>query len=84
VYFNHQGQIAITFDREKSRDRKTKNQITSPHPLGMSGCGVWRLTSMNGMEANESNVRLAGIFTHYFKKQKILVGSKLSTLIGKL
>jgi hypothetical protein len=74
--------INISFDKYKGIDNQGRIKIM-PDPWGMSGGGIWSSIDLSSFPL-KYNPKLVGIGIEYHKKEKIMLGIKISLVIESL
>jgi hypothetical protein len=69
--------VLLNFSRQTTISIESRQQTISPHPEGMSGCGMWVLPSPYIERVSVDTVKLAGIFTHYFEDRDMMIANRL-------
>lgn len=74
--FNDRTEFVLSFDHRHALDRHLK-RVSVPHPRGISGCGVWRLTVAGPDFPNNLRIDLVGIQHTYNAERKLLRCTRL-------
>lgn len=71
--------IELNYDRKTFRKNgEGIDSETSPHPLGMSGCGIWLITPKSFENYPSIKPWLIGILTEFHESDKLIKGTRIN------
>lgn len=73
-------EITFSYNKRKSITYDKKVYIFAPDPYGLSGCGLWYLSSFS----QDINYKLVGIFKEYDRKKNVGVATHVRSLLEQV
>jgi hypothetical protein len=74
----------LGYNRRRGRLLGVNEMSMAPDPQGISGCGLWYITSYFMEDISKVEYRLSGIMTEYFQNENAVMATKIERVLAIL